>query len=112
MDIDALEPIEKLAFAGLVRLVVRSDGEFTAQEVVALTTVAKAVGSAAFWTTMRHAQERLETADDVMQAVEQVTRPEVRRWIYTILHGIAKSDGIDRQEGEILHWLISAWDLR
>ncbi|MEM7447900.1 MAG: hypothetical protein AAF355_06640 [Myxococcota bacterium] len=112
VKIEALNEHEQLAFAGLIRLIVRSDGSFTGPEAKMLGQIAASVGSQLFWKLMRTAQEKLETADDVFMQVAYVTRPEIRLWIYTVLHEIAQCDGVDRREDEVLEWLISTWDLR
>ena len=106
-----LSPEERRAFVGLVRLMVRIDGEFSAQEVQALTLLARDVGSLEFWTEMRNAQEVLASADDVVRAVEEVNRQPVCEWMYGALMGLAAVDGIDVAESDLLGWLGTTWNL-
>ena len=46
---DELTAEEQLALAGLVRLMVRMDGQFTPDEVIAVSTLAKDIGATRFW---------------------------------------------------------------
>ncbi len=111
MTLAELDEHEKLAFAGLLRLLVRVDGRFSTSEVAAITGLAKEMGSGEFWTLMREAQVEMATTDALRAAVGRVQRAEVREWIHSVLVGIAVADGIDETEDELLHWLSSAWNL-
>ncbi|MBW2465383.1 MAG: hypothetical protein JRH11_27295 [Deltaproteobacteria bacterium] len=48
---------------------------------------------------------------DLTTIVGEVSRPEVREWIYGVLLGIAAVDGIADGESETLGWLMDAWSL-
>lgn len=111
MRLEELQRPEQLAFAGLVRLLVRIDGEFSPGEVTALASLAKELGSGAFWTLMREAQQELGSAEDVVEVVETVTRREVQDWIYGVLLGLAAVDGIQDAESQVLDWLMHTWQL-
>jgi hypothetical protein len=106
-----LDPDEKVALVALVRFMVRMDGVFSPVEVKALTALAKEIGSAEFWTTMRDVQQRVVSADDLVQIVEQVKRREVKEWIYGVLVGIAAVDGMDDAEVQLLEWVQDTWGL-
>jgi hypothetical protein len=95
----------------LVRFMVRMDGVFSPAEVQALTALAKEVGSAEFWATMRDVQQRVVTAEDMVQIIEQVGRPEVQEWIYGVLLGLAAVDGMDPSEVQLLEWVKETWEL-
>lgn len=105
-------PDEKLALAGLVRMVVRADGTFSPAEVSAVTQLGKELGSGEFWRLMAMAQQELEDADDLMEVVDRVHRQEVREWIYGVLVGLAAVDGIDDTEGSVLDWVMQVWGMR
>ena len=112
MTLQDLTADEKIALAGLVRMLVRADGEFSSAEVSAVTQLGKELGSMEFWKLMSLAQQTLEDANDVMDAVAQVERPEVREWIYGVLIGLAAVDGIDEAEGTVLDWVMQVWDMK
>lgn len=109
MDLSHLEPHERLAFAGLVRMLMRQDGEVTPEEAVAVSQIAKEAGPQQFWAAMNQAAECLPAPGDVSKAAGEVTRPEVRRWIYDHLVALAESDGVDVSEESLLRWLARAW---
>ncbi|MEM1416538.1 MAG: hypothetical protein AAGH15_16625 [Myxococcota bacterium] len=106
---DELEPHERLALAGLVRLMVRMDGEFSPGEVIAVSELAKQLGSAEFWTMMNEAQ--LLEMEELSGRVATVQRLPVRVWMYGVLVELAAVDGIDPAETELLDWLSETWSL-
>ena len=107
---DELTAEEQLALAGLVRLMVRMDGQFTPDEVIAVSTLAKDIGATRFWSMMTDAQT-MET-EELSDHVAAIQRPEVREWMYGVLVGLAAVDGIDSAETELLDWLMDVWQLR
>ena len=112
MTLDDLEPHERLAFAGLVRNMVRADGVLRAAESAALSTLARDVGSLRFWRCMTEAQQTLPDMEDLNDAARNVTRPAVREWVYEVLVGMAAADGnMGEAEGRLLDWLRALWGL-
>ena len=111
MQLSDLEPHERLALAGLLRLLVRIDGALSPAEVTALASLGRELGSALFWQSMAEAQQQLGSADEVVEAVETVERAPVRAWIYGILLGIAAVDGLTPEESELLEWLQQTWEM-
>ncbi len=108
MRFDELEEREQLALTGLVRLMVRMDGQFSPGEVDAVAALAREVGAGGFWATMARAQT-IEM-DELGKQVEQV-RPAVREWMYGVLVGLAAVDGIEESESELLTWLMDIWEM-
>jgi len=106
---DELTEIERIALAGLVRLMVRMDGEFSPQEVKAVSSLAREVGATSFWSLMNEVQT-LEM-DELAQVIGEVKRDEVRDWMYGVLVGLAAVDGLDESESELLDWLMEAWSM-
>lgn len=112
VTLDDLEPHERLAFAGLVRTMVRADGVLTAAESAALSTLAREVGSLRFWRCMTEAQQALPDMEDLSDAARNVSRPPVQQWIYEVLVGMAAADGnMGEAEGRLLDWLRALWGL-
>lgn len=102
---------EKHAFLGLLRVLVRVDGEFSREEAQAMHAVARTVGSAGFWRSMAESQSIHETPDQVFEAARGVDRDEVRRFVYDCLAEVASVDGIDPSEAQLLTWLRHEWGL-
>ncbi|MEM7609760.1 MAG: hypothetical protein AAF411_30805, partial [Myxococcota bacterium] len=69
---------ERLAFGGLLRLMVRMDGEFSKEEVVALTSLGTELG-ADIWGLLNESA-LLERAE-LVEMLDEL-RPELRRWVY------------------------------
>ncbi len=112
MTLDDLEPHERLAFAGLVRMMVRADGVLSPAESAALSTLAREVGSMRFWRCMTEAQQALPDMEDLSDAARNVERQPIREWIYEVLLGMAAADGnIGDSEGRMLDWLRALWGL-
>lgn len=102
---------EQLVFLGLLRILVRMDGELSPEEGRAMHTIAKRVGSAAFWRGMTESQAVLQGPDQIFAAAREVDRDEVRRFVYDCLHEVAAVDGIDPSEDQMLSWLRHEWSL-
>lgn len=112
MTLTDLLPVEKHALFALLRFLVRVDGTVSPDEVRALTQLAKQLGSAEFWTTMREVQQLIETPEDVVAVVERVERPEVKAWIHEILVGVAGAGGgVSEEESELLEWVVETFAL-
>lgn len=102
---------EQLVFLGLLRILVRMDGEFSPEEGKAMHAVARRVGSADFWRGMTESQAVLHGPDQIFAAAREVSRDEVRRFVYECLHEVAAVDGIDPSEDQMLAWLRQEWSL-
>jgi hypothetical protein len=121
---------ERLAFAGLVRWLVRLDGKFTEEEAAAIDAVAEDIfgnvevgggpyrpapedrpaDPAAIWSLLDQAGEELEEPH-VRRLAEGVTRQAAREVIYGALYEIAASDVIAKQEWPFFEWLEQEWGI-
>ncbi|NOY92214.1 MAG: hypothetical protein GXP55_13555 [Deltaproteobacteria bacterium] len=110
MRMDELDELEQLAFAALVGLMVRADGELTSAESEAMARLATEVGSATFWSALSRARHELPEHDDVLRAAAGIKRPEVREWLYGVLVGISAVDGMHATEASLLDQLVEAWE--
>jgi hypothetical protein len=109
MDLGELTHAEKLAFAGLARLLLRADSELTDEEAAALGDVAVAIGEDEFWKLV---DEAAGTEDaEIRRLAKGVTRPEVRELIYGTLFELGQTGSIVAEESELLDWLADAWGL-
>jgi uncharacterized tellurite resistance protein B-like protein len=105
-----LDDVEQLAFAALVGLMVRADGELSRGESEAMARLANEVGSAAFWGALSRARRELPEHEDVLRAASAVARPEVREWLYGVLVGLSAVDGMHAAEASLLDQLVQAWE--
>jgi hypothetical protein len=125
---------ELLAMAGLLRLLIRMDGQFTAGEREALVRVGDMIsqavevdelgspyrtsgeriaplGERALYDMLDLAGEELPNDDAVREAALAVTRPEARAAIYGVVFEVASSDTAMVREPQLLDWLVAAWNL-
>lgn len=99
---------EQTAFAGLVRLMTRMDGVLSPEEIATVSSLAREIDVPELWSKMNETS-LLERAELVL-LIDDV-RPQMRRWIHGIITRVAKADGIDESELELLTWLENRWDL-
>ncbi len=109
MKFSDLDAQEQLALAGLVRLMVRMDGEFTPKEAAAVSALAREIGATSFWSMMTESQTM--EMEELSDLVSELPRKTVREWMYGVLVGLAAVDGIDAAESELLSWLMEVWEL-
>jgi hypothetical protein len=131
-----LSDSEKLAFAGLVRVLIRLSGDFTPDEREAVGLVGAqfflrdgaasayrtssddtpdaaqvAVAIDEMWALVDRAGETFADDDAVQEAALGVERQEAREAMYTALAEIARTDTISVAEMGMLDWLKSAWNV-
>lgn len=123
---------ELLAFAGLARLLVQADGNFTEDERAALEdvsaelfgvtdmgsgpyregpVVAQPPKNDAVWALLQRAQLLLPDEPSVRTAALGVTRQHARETIFGALYTVAAADVIDKSEWPLLDWLTSEWNI-
>lgn len=122
---------ELLAFCGLVRLLVRLDGEVSKEERHAIEEIGPALayrevepgepyrepvaegkdGVERFWSMMDQAAKSMKGESDVQKAALEVTRQEAREELHAALYQLAASDVISKPEWEMLTWLASVWSI-
>jgi len=110
MRMDDLQDFEQLAFAALVGLMVRADGELSDGESAAMGRLAMDVGSGAFWSAVTRARHELPEHDDVFVAAAKIKRSEVREWLYGVLVGLSAVDGMHAAEASLLDQLVATWE--
>ena len=111
MQLDELTYDEQMALGGLVRLMVRSDGDFSEAEEAALERVGTRIagGLAPLWKVISASAQRFPSDDAILAAAKSVDRDEARLMIRTVLEEIAASDLIAETEHNMLLWLQDAW---
>lgn len=130
---------ERLAFAGLVRALVRLDGAFTEVERAAIDEIGAellavrasldaspyrsrapeaeseagelAAAADAMWELVARAGTELPDEEAIRRAALAVTRQDAREAIYEALFTIGAADAIDAGESTLLEWLRTSWQV-
>lgn len=129
---------EQLALAGLLRVAVRLDGQFSAAERGALDTIAEelfaeepspeskspyrgALADASYagkspakalGTLLDRAARELPDDESVRNAARAVKRPYAREILYGAVYSVVAADTITSPEWMLLNWLEREWDLK
>lgn len=110
MRLDDLQSDEKLALGGLLRLMIRSDGDFTEKEEEAVNRAGERLGAeAGLWRLISQSAQDCPEDADIRAAVAKVVRPEARSLIRSAAKEVAEGDSLADSERELLAWLDSAW---
>lgn len=133
-DVERLTETEALALAGLLRTLIRYDGQFSEGEREALAIIATSIalsddpepaaepyrsnagaaaplGEASLYALIERAGEDLSDDAAVRAAALAITRPAARATIHALLFEVAASDVISKAESALLDWLAAAWEL-
>ena len=111
MKLDGMTADERMALGTLVRRMVGIDGEYSAEESAKLESVARGLGTDAFWDLIRDAGQE-DLGDEALKArARAVEREDARKTIYAALFGIATAGSIVAAESSLLDWLAETWGL-
>lgn len=108
MKLDDLDGDEKLALGGLLRMMIRSDGDFSEAEENAINAAGEPLGGRLWPVISQSAQDCPQDAD-IRAAVARVTRAEARTLIRGVVQGLAESDLVSESEQGLLGWLDETW---
>lgn len=110
MNLAELTPDEQLVLGGLLRLMIRTDGEFAEAEEREVDALGAALGGReAIWAIVSRSAQSMPTDDRIRAAVPSVTRPEARAVILAAVERVARQDGLTKSEQRVLDWLGSTW---
>jgi hypothetical protein len=110
MTLDQLDREEQTALGGLLRLMLRSDGNFTAAEEACINAVGEELGGAArIWSVISQSAQDCPDDARIRAGVAKVRRAEARAFIVDVLERVAASDDTSDRERELLAWLRSTW---
>ena len=110
MKMSDLTAAERLALGGLVRLLVRADGDFTEAEEETVNRIGEELGGAGMlWAAVSDSAQALRTDEEARRAGLAIERPEVRALVLAVLGRIARSDALAPSEEGILLALQSRW---
>jgi hypothetical protein len=110
MDIDELERDEQLALGGLLRLLVRSDGDFTEAEEAQINAIGERNGGpGALWRLISDSAQAYPHDAAIRAAARAVERPAARELVVGLLREVAAPDGVHAKETALLEWLLAEW---
>lgn len=109
---ESLSRQERLAIAGLFRLMMQSDGAVSANEREHLTSFAEELGNAdAFWNAVDAAARELTSADAIKSSAASITHQGLRENVYAMLLELATDESIAKTEQDLLDWLARLWNI-
>lgn len=110
MRIDELEIHERHVLGGLLRMMVRSDGDFAEAEEEAIDALGEGIGGRdAIWRIISDSAQALPDDAQTKRAVTEVTRPEARAVILDALREVAAPGDVVKAEQSLLDWVEKTW---
>lgn len=110
MKLSDLTDTERLAVGGLLRLLVRADGDFSEQEEEKINALGDELGGREqLWRAISDSAQAFKTDQDIRAAGLAIERPEVRALTLRLLQQVALSDRMSPGEEGILSALSAAW---
>lgn len=111
MRIEELSEQERLALGGLIRLMIRSDGDFSEEEEARIDAIGelRAGGRAAMWKLISASAQALPDEKATRAAASEVARADAQATILAVLTSIAEEGGITATEKTLLEWLRGTW---
>ncbi|MEM9068707.1 MAG: hypothetical protein AAGE52_09380 [Myxococcota bacterium] len=108
--IDDLESHEQLALGGLLRVLIRLDGQFSEEEEAFLEEAAAEIGGRdALWRVISRSAQKCPDDDSIRAHAQKVIRPEARLMIRETIEIVAKADTITEGEQKLLDWVAELW---
>ena len=111
MRLPDLNDQERAVLGAMLRLMIRSDGEFSFEEEQAVIALGTRLGDGpgALIAIANASEQTLPDATAVQGRLGEVTRPEARALIRDVLTEVAGSDALDPAEEKLLCWLDTHW---
>jgi hypothetical protein len=111
MELTDLEPDERTALVGLLKLAVMSDGNVSEDELERVEDIVDALGEEVYQNTLDTFETRFPDLPAFQKFLRGITRQEARELIYgTILEG-SIADSVEGRESDLLTWLAEAWNV-
>ena len=111
MTINELQQEERIALGGLLRLIIRSDGDFTVAEEETVNQLGeKHLGSAAdLWSLISDSAQASPNDAASRASAAKVTRPAARAVILELVREVAAGDEVTADEAALIVWLEASW---
>ena len=111
MELEDLNPDERIALVGLVREVVLADNQISEDEIDEVAEIVDAFGDEGYQASVEAFDTRFSDEESFRRFLATITRQEARELIYgTVLQGAA-ADAIEGGESELLSWLADVWKI-
>jgi uncharacterized tellurite resistance protein B-like protein len=111
MQLEDLQPDERLALVALSRAIVRADGAVSAKEGERVAELGQALGEQRYREAFREAAQRFADEAALKAFLETIERPDARELIYETILDLAVADAVSPDEVTLLRWLDAAWKL-
>ena len=110
MQLEDLKAHEQTALGGLIRMMLRSDGEFTEAEEATVERIGVRLGGAGkLWSAISRSAQDCPGDDDIRAAAVKVERLAARAAILQVLEEVAAGDAVSDAERALLDWLRAQW---
>lgn len=110
MGIADLDADEQLALGGLLRMMIRRDGEFSEAEEAQVDAIGQEHGGReVLWRMISRSAQDLRDDAAIRVAAGHVKRAEAQQVIYDVLDRVACADGKSAAEDAMLAWIKSIW---
>lgn len=111
MTLGELTHAEQLALVGLVRLMIRLDGQFTEGERQVLDNLVDELGEQQFGQLSAEADDKIQDEAAVKHYASHVVRQDARELIFGAIYDLAIPDSIVQSEASLLSWLSDTWQI-
>lgn len=112
MELEDLNPDERTALVGLMKLVVMSDGDVAEDEIEHIEALVDAFGEESYEATLETFEKRFPDETSFRKFLGTIGRQDARELIFgTVLEG-ADEGAIDGAEASLLDWLSTLWNVK
>jgi hypothetical protein len=112
MNLTDLTREEQLALGGLVRMMIRADGEFSSAEEERIDAIGEELGSRELlWKIISDSAQAFRDDAAVKAATVAVSRSEARELILSVLTSVAIADAMSSNERTLLDGVKSTWGI-
>ncbi len=111
MKLDDLTHAEQLVLGGLLRLLLRSDGQFSEAEEATLGRIGERIAgdAARLWKAISQSAQAYPDDAAIRASAKSVDRREARLMIRALMEEVAAGDSITEPEQQLLSWLHELW---
>jgi len=111
MELSELNQDERIALAGLMKIVVLSDRSGSDEELDYVHDLSDELGAEGYQKALDAFEKRFADVKTFQTFLRGIKREEARDLIFATVVEAAEAEGIEGQEAQILDWLAKAWDI-
>jgi|ERR1022692_288645 hypothetical protein len=112
MELEDLNPDERTALVGLMKLVVMSDGHVAEEEIEHVEALVDAFGEESYQATLESFEKRFDDEPSFRKFLGGIGRQEARELIFGTVLESADEGAIDGNEASLLDWLSKLWNVK